>query len=188
MGTSAAQRLLTNYVPNVNDCEIAMKLSLVNTSATQCLWCARNGTSSNTYTVFYMGGNSWRFDYRTGQNTVSRSVGANVKCTVKVINNQFFIDDVSLRTVTANTFTPGTGLQLFASHTSSSYGGLGNYARYNCYKCYIRSNGQLIKNYLPCFRVSDGVTGMLDTVNNEFITSSGTAFVKGTEKVTNILI
>ena len=188
MGTSAAQRLLTNYVPNANDGEIGMTLSLTTTSGTQCLWCARSGTSSNTYTAFYMGGSNWRFDYRSTQATVSKSLAVNTKCTIKAVNNEFFIDDVLLRTTTAATFTPGSGYQLFASHTSSSYGGLGNYARYNCYKCYIRSNGQLVKNYLPCFRVSDGVCGMLDTVNNEFITSSGTAFVKGTEKVTTILI
>ena len=47
-------------------------------------------------------------------------------------------------------------------------------------------NGELKRNFLACYRKSDGVIGMYDTVNNEFYTNAGTGtFTKGNDVYTS---
>ena len=48
------------------------------------------------------------------------------------------------------------------------------------------SDGDLVRNYVPCYRKSDNVIGLYDTVNNVFYTNAGTGtFNKGSDSVLN---
>ena len=52
----------------------------------------------------------------------------------------------------------------------------------NIYKAAIFENGKLIPEFffIPCYRISDGKTGMYDTVNDVFRPNSGTGiFIRG---------
>ncbi|MBR6572201.1 MAG: hypothetical protein IKK77_00580 [Clostridia bacterium] len=47
-------------------------------------------------------------------------------------------------------------------------------------KCKILDNGNLIRDYIPCYRKSDNVIGLYDLVENRFYTNQGTGiFVVG---------
>lgn len=47
---------------------------------------------------------------------------------------------------------------------------------------------ELIRNFIPCYRVSDGVAGLYDTINNQFYASSGAAhFEKGSNAEYNVV-
>ena len=51
------------------------------------------------------------------------------------------------------------------------------------YSCQIYDNSTLVRNFLPCYRKSDSVIGLYDTVNKQFYTNSGTGtFTKGPDK------
>ncbi len=59
--------------------------------------------------------------------------------------------------------------------------------------CKIWENGVLVRNMIPCYRKSDNVIGMYDTVNGVFYTNQGTGtFAKGSNitapMVTNIYL
>lgn len=48
------------------------------------------------------------------------------------------------------------------------------------YSCQIYDNGTLIRNFMPCYRKSDGVIGLYDLKNDVFFTNAGTGtFLKG---------
>lgn len=52
----------------------------------------------------------------------------------------------------------------------------------NVYEFKIKKNDVLIRNFIPCYRKSDNVTGLYDLVNNQFYTNAGTGtFLRGAE-------
>ena len=50
------------------------------------------------------------------------------------------------------------------------------------YSCKIYDNGTLVRDFIPCYRISDGEVGLYDLVNNQFYTNQGTGtFAKGSD-------
>jgi hypothetical protein len=47
------------------------------------------------------------------------------------------------------------------------------------YECQIFESGVMIRNFIPCYRKSDGVAGMYDLVDGIFYTTSRNEFIKG---------
>lgn len=75
----------------------------------------------------------------------------------------------------ANTSYVGTHLELFRIDTRFPFTGRTYYLK-------IYDNGNLVRSYIPCYRILDGVVGLYDTVNDQFYTNSGTGtFIKGPE-------
>lgn len=51
------------------------------------------------------------------------------------------------------------------------------------YSCTISYGGEVVRNYIPCYRESDSVVGLYDTVGKKFYTNSGSGeFVTVTYK------
>ena len=75
---------------------------------------------------------------------------------------------------------------LFGSNASQG----GNYRRLSSMKLYhskIWRNGELVRDFYPCYRVSDDVAGLYDVVNNVFYTNAGTGTFTIGPKYANIL-
>ena len=81
-----------------------------------------------------------------------------------------------------------TTLSKYTNNTSNSSGTVTNktttanfllyksgndYGIYKLYGCKLLSDGTLVRNFLPCYRVSDGVAGLYDIVGNTFYTNAG---------------
>ena len=60
----------------------------------------------------------------------------------------------------------------------SAHGG-GNKAKIKIYSFKIYENERLVRNYIPCYKVSDNTIGMYETINQEFHPSVGTGMLKG---------
>ncbi len=55
-----------------------------------------------------------------------------------------------------------------------------NYGKFKIYSLKLYGNDNLIKQFIPCYRKSDEVIGLYDTVSSTFFTNSGTGvFLKG---------
>lgn len=55
-------------------------------------------------------------------------------------------------------------------------------ASYSLYWCKIWYLGNLVRDFVPCYRKEDGEVGLYDTVNDEFYKNEGTGqFIKGSE-------
>ena len=79
------------------------------------------------------------------------------------------------------TTTNNVSCYIFSSHfnrtQSDSYGNVNGMRIYNAK---ISLNGDIVRNMIPCYRKSDSVAGMYDTVNGVFYTNQGTGnFVLG---------
>ena len=93
-------------------------------------------------------------------------------------NSQCQIDDV-IKTVN-NTFVGSTlSFTLFARHDGTSYR-FQNVAK--LYSSQIYENDQLIRDFIPCYRKSDGVIGLYDKAEGKFYTNHGSGtFLKGSD-------
>lgn len=61
------------------------------------------------------------------------------------------------------------------------------YFKGRLYELKIYNNNEIVTEFIPCYRKSDNVVGLYDTVNNKFYTNAGTGiFLKGEDKNTVI--
>lgn len=74
-------------------------------------------------------------------------------------------------------FTTPQNLLVFGYYASSSRYELSSNTLYHLK---LWENNVMVRNFIPCYRKSDGEIGLYDIVNNEFYTNSGTGtFLKG---------
>ena len=74
-------------------------------------------------------------------------------------------------------FTTNFNICIFAGYYAGSLDNTGSMYLYN-FK--IRDNGELIRNFIPCYRKSDNVIGLYDVVNKTFYINAGSdGFTKG---------
>ncbi len=79
----------------------------------------------------------------------------------------------------SNSFAASTATK-FCVFGTNGYGTNHYIAKGRCYFCKIYENEILVKDLIPCYRVSDGVIGLFDAVNKDFYTNTGTGtFSKG---------
>lgn len=91
----------------------------------------------------------------------------------------FTVDGVTYSKST--TSSKSIGYILFAGRSASS--NVANYyASAKLYEATIQENGETIRDFVPCYRKSDGVIGMYDLVSATFFTNSGSGtFSKGAD-------
>ena len=88
-------------------------------------------------------------------------------------NKQCILDGVVLATETRALGTTNENIFLFSWNDQYHYEG-------KIYNCKIWKSGELVRNFVPCYRKADNEVGMFDTVNNVFYTNSGTgSFIPG---------
>lgn len=92
--------------------------------------------------------------------------------------NLFYLDGVLLLTQPTQTFTAPGSLEMFATYNGNTAGYLPSKAKLYLLKIY--DNDNLVRYYVPSYRISDNVIGLYDLVGNKFYTNSGTGtFLKG---------
>ncbi|MBQ5476060.1 MAG: hypothetical protein IIT65_15620, partial [Lachnospiraceae bacterium] len=78
--------------------------------------------------------------------------------------------------------TSSVSLYLFAQNESPGNTNSVWDSSIRLYACTIAVNGEVIRNYVPCYRKSDGVIGLYDTINKQFKINEGTgSFTKGSD-------
>lgn len=180
--STGTQYIDTGFVPNSNT-SIEMKFSNYST-ANATLYCARgaNGLSDNSYTAFLIGGTNLRVDYNTKQYQKLYNAEKDKIYTLKQSKNQVYINDTLLETLDNVVYSSNSNMYLFASHQGGS--SINNFAKFKLYYCKIWDGETLIRNFIPCYRKSDNIVGLYDTVNNVFYMNAKTTgdnFVVGPE-------
>lgn len=175
-GTSN-QYIDTGFKPN-QDTRVEMEL-ISTANNTNFIFGARTTSITNSFTFLNLN-TAFRTDYYNVGNGLNRTRGK--RYLVDKNKNVTTVTDVetsSTATVTATyrTVTPDINAYLFSCHSSDAV--LTN-AYMQLYWCKIYDNGTLVRNYIPCYRISDNKIGLYDLVNSEFYVNSGTSeFLKG---------
>ncbi len=83
----------------------------------------------------------------------------------------------NLVATTSGTFNSNRDIYLFGRNGSNALDDAGTTYIYGCK---IWEDGFLVRNYIPCYRISDSVIGLYDTITGVFYTNAGTGtFVAG---------
>ena len=95
-------------------------------------------------------------------------------------SSQFLLDGVMVFKPSASIAGTDVPLYMFARNTGSSVTDYANGLR--IYKCTIKKNGAIIRNFVPCVRIADQKAGLYDMINDQFYVSIGASdFIIGTD-------
>ena len=146
---------------------------------TDCLWCSRSGLRENTFTAFIADRN---FIFDIGESRLtSIKCKDNTDYVIKADNGRMWIDGTKVIDVTPAVFTEYNYITLLDSRIGSGAPTLesNNNANIKLKGCRIYKNSQLVRDFIPALN-SNGVAGLLDTVNSKFYVSpNGMAFDYG---------
>ena len=199
--SSGNQWVNTGIVPNATD-RVEMEFLFPGGKATavdwHCLFCARDTGNKNTFTTFWGGmQNSGKF--RVDRNaTTGGASGPVIADNVRYVLSLDYGTRVASLTADGaattapafpndtGTFTAGSALALFASHSAGSglnaTSAMSNLAQMRLYSFrLLDANGTARAELVPC-RNSSGVAGLYDTARDLFLSNSGTGVFATSEE------
>lgn len=181
---------LLNYIQS-KDCMCYIETGVTNENAdiemrftariedTDCLWCSRTDYYDNTFTAFIIG-QKFRFDIGKSQ-LESVECKDNTDYVIKADNGRVWINGTKVIDVEPAVFTEYNYITLLDSRLGTGAPTLAgnNNANIQLKGCRIYKGGQLVRDFIPA-QNTNGVAGLLDTVNSKFYVSpNGMAFDYG---------
>ena len=141
----------------------------------------KNNTYSGNNRVNLGKANSGAWYWGFGNENITKDTADTKRHTmgIDIPNLQYWIDN-TVYTKTSYTHNNNNPIliYLFAVNSQSS---IQNYSYEKLYSSQIYESGVLVRNFIPCYRLSDEKPGMYDIVNDEFYINQGTGddFVVG---------
>ena len=131
-----------------------------------------DAATADSKIYFYWGNNAAK------ASTENLTVGKIYEATIE--NGTAKISDMSNSAVASNnSFTSQYTLTLFGTNQGTIDSG-NTYVRIYYFKVY--EDGALVRDFIPCYRKSDGEIGLYDKVEKKFYANSGTGvFLKGND-------
>ena len=183
-GSTVGEYVLLDYKPTASSF-VEMDIMFLSQSANQTLFCARGSkTTSSTFTLFFMPGNGFRWDYNRTSAQYEAGFGVNERHVIRCGPTGFWTDGVKSDTikVSPTSYTPANKMTLFASYTASTTATpvpADNWANLRLYSFKAwDDNGETRKVHLrPCVDTA-GVAGLYDLVSGKIYYNkrSGKAF------------
>ncbi|MBQ1428303.1 MAG: hypothetical protein IIZ06_01420, partial [Kiritimatiellae bacterium] len=171
-------RIKTGVTPAGDD-KVEMVWTPSTVSGNQALWCSRTNTAQSL-TVFMIG-NKIRLDRnsKSPSSAAILSAGTRYSIAADYGAGTAVVKDAASGTELASisagetaSYTPGSELALFASHTWPIDGGVENYGSYRLYSFKLRAADDTLRlDLAPAKRVADGEAGLYDFVSGTFMTN-----------------
>ena len=169
----------TGYTPACTD-RVHIKARFANVSGNKCLYCSRTMSGKNyvrTFTCFAIG-NKFRFDRNSTNTSASPTINTTTDYMLTADGNTLVatVNNGNSVTMGSGTFTPGSPFVLFSAHNASPGANVSaNFVGRFYYFRVFNSAGNLVREYLPARRSTDGAVGILETTQHTFLQSGGTA-------------
>lgn len=169
--STGTQYIDTGFMPN-QDTKVVMDVQSVgvNESVTgQALFGARNGTAYRYFLFWHRTKAEYYFQYNNAS-TVVDSERLTERMVVTMDRNNLTMGDAFSVSTTYAAFECAQNLYLFAINLD----GTADYFGVNrVYSCQIYDNGTLVRDFVPCYRKSDGAVGLYDMVGKKFYANAG---------------
>jgi len=191
IGSTGTQFIYTGVIPDENigfDIEFLSKNS-IDTSSYGCILGARKSSKVNDFqlTTYSSNTTTYKGTLRFG---TSKEIDAGLSANKKmrcVLKNNVYTNKNDLTTTIYNQFTSPVQMTLFALNNNGS---IIQHGKIQLYKLKLYNKDLLLRDYIPCFRVSDKKIGLYDLANKEFCPDSGTGiqkFEKGNDSTTKVI-
>jgi len=181
------QYINTNYIPTATNkvvCEYSVN-SWTSATTYQGIFGTRNSSGTSNDCFGYTFSSSTLYICYGKQVAKSFSNELNHKYKVELSIDNFKLDGESLVTSFSGTTDFELPLLIFARNRND---GAGSFLNGRIYSFKLYDNNVLIRNFIPCYRISDNEIGLYDVVNDVFYTNDGTGtFDKGNDVIVNRL-
>lgn len=171
-GHNTGQHIDTGYFPTDGDVfRVNMTVMPLSVPNTEREYLAKYGNGGTNIQIGHLSSGSWNMGNTDTQFRYTQSSPSNA------VNNKTYIDgEITI------SGTSSISLYLFAQNESPGNTNSVWDSSIRLYACTIAVNGEVIRNYVPCYRKSDGVIGLYDTINKQFKINEGTgSFTKGSD-------
>ena len=112
-------------------------------------------------------------------NNTPPGIGTKHNAKINYLNNRkLIIDDGRQWNDGSNGVVSSRTIKLFCRDNNGNLA----YTNARIYMCKISEGGNIVRNFIPCYRKSDNVVGMYDVISGRFFTNDGTGtFGKGAD-------
>lgn len=170
--SSGTQYIDTGFTPNQNTRVVFDGFISAESGRSAYAFGVRTSGWSNALAAGATSGGVWQCGYANSSNSSSVAVGA--RCVVDVDRGLFKVSQNGTVLYENNfgstSFTAPGNIYLF---TLNNNGSIYNSASGQIYSFKIYDNGNLVRDFVPAKRNSDGVAGLYDTANGVFYTNAG---------------
>lgn len=140
---------------------------------------ARRGAANDCFAIWASGTNVGT-PLRIGFDGTSGYTGeATTTKKYHIIHSQegTYVNDNVVWTAATRTFTTPQNLIVFGYYSTATYR---NLSAIRLYHLKLWENNIMVRDFIPCYRNSDGEIGLYDSINDIFYTNQGTgSFIKG---------
>ena len=181
--STGTQYIDTGVIPDSNtDIEFTYSYTTTTLSSTETRVFGSRG-SGNSQALFIGLHSSynycWYINYGDTSNTLQGIIWGTIdtnKHTVRNTDGIFYFDDVNVINFSVSAFTSPYSALIFGSNADGTI----RTTKARVYSCKMFKQGNLVRDFVPCYRKLDGVGGLYDVVNGVFYTNQGSgSFVKG---------
>lgn len=142
-----------------------------------CIFGSRSGTASNEFQLITYVYSSATSEGAFGYKGTRYNAGLdNNRCFYAFHNNELTRDGVVIATVPATDFSSGCSIYIFADNSKNS---LHAPSKTTLYGFKIWSSGELVRDFVPCYRRIDGKVGLYDKISEAFFVTSAGELLKG---------
>lgn len=188
---TGTQYINTNYKITSENVKIDFKCSISNSTNAVSLF-GSNDSSSKYDLVPYVssgyGTRTFKHWVGTSGGILATSYADGANSVIYTMQNNTITAKVNGNTTSTSfsgSIITGENFYIFGKNNHGSSAERGN--GYTLYYLKLYDNDVLVRNLIPCYRKSDSVVGMLDTIQGKFYTNAGTGtFTKGSNKYTII--
>ncbi|MBR6690527.1 MAG: hypothetical protein IKL65_04275 [Bacilli bacterium] len=141
---------------------------------------ARQASSNKEFqlTTYSATGGNYFGTLRYNNTSNNAGITPNVKMHVTLLN-KVYTDNNGAKTTLSGTFTAPVTLTVFALNNN---GTITQHGIVQLYSLKLYNESTMIRNFIPCYRKSDGEIGLYDTIENKFYSNEGTEkFMKGND-------
>ena len=181
--STGTQYIDTLFRPNEKT-TIRIDFQLTSTTQTQGIFGVSEQGAGKTYRLGVSGAGYFYFAQKGNQYNGSASSSDTNRNVFEVKNGKMFRNDVEYTTITdTSSFQCDYNAYIFYFSGNTSI----QPASGKLYSLTMYDNGTLVRNFVPCYRKSDNVIGLYDTVYNAFYANQGTGdFLKGAGVITSV--
>ncbi len=139
------------------------------------------------YCVYPLSANSIYYGFNTGSSiSCPLKVDTIYRCQTNFLNcrlvNVYDEDGIRKGGVSLSaTLTPHTAPVSIFGYNNASTGAVSSKREYKLYSARCSKKNEVVREYIPCYRKSDGVVGLYEKFSHQFLTPETGAFTKGAD-------
>lgn len=187
ISSDGGQYIVTDFVADDNACGIEAVIAVGNYNSTTTMGSRQDSGNTRFYLPYPLGSTSIYYGFNSAPSvTATISKASPFRWQTNFLNSRlagvYTFDGASLgsRAIT-ETLTPHTVPVAIFGIYEGAVGGISNAKNMKLYSARCSKGYEIVREYIPCYRKSDGVIGVYEKFTKTFLTTPAGAFTKGAD-------